>query len=268
VAGAAALLASKSKPSNRSDALAIRSTITSEGNPNWADDSGDGTKEPLLDLSDTAVFNPNLIAGSGGGNGGGDDPPTVNITSPANGATVDGTISVTATAGDDNGVLQVEFFVDGASIGTDANGGDGWSMSWDTTSEADGNYSVSATATDTIGQPASDSLEVNVDNVADPPDGGATGVVLVGSSINNGSTWTAQVNVTVLDSDGNAVANATVAWSWSNGTTGSGTCSTGLDGKCGLISRVGIPKRTSGVTFTVNQLNGVADGTSIVVNKP
>lgn len=56
VAGAAAILASYMPTNNRADVFAIRSTLVSEGNFNWTDDSGDGIKEPLLDLSDSNVF--------------------------------------------------------------------------------------------------------------------------------------------------------------------------------------------------------------------
>jgi thermitase len=99
----------------------------------------------------------------------GDAPPTVSITSPASGVTVSGTIGVTATANDDNGVAQVEFFVDGSSIGVDNNGSDGWSASWDTTASSEGTHSLSAMATDTIGQTtASSSVSVTVDNVPSP----------------------------------------------------------------------------------------------------
>jgi Zn-dependent metalloprotease len=96
--------------------------------------------------------------------GGGDSAPSTTITNPTNGATVFGTVSVMADASDDNGVTQVEFFVDGSSIGVDSDGSDGWSASWDTTAYADGAYTVSATATDTAGQTASDSISVSVDN--------------------------------------------------------------------------------------------------------
>ncbi len=59
-----------------------------------------------------------------------ENPPTVNVTDPAEGATVSGTsVPVAATASDDNGVTQVEFFVDGGSIGVDTDGTDGWSAS-------------------------------------------------------------------------------------------------------------------------------------------
>jgi subtilisin family serine protease len=70
VAGAAALLASGTgDPQNRSAVMAIRSTLVSAGNTNWIDDSGDLVKEPLLDVSNTAVFHPALVPSSSGGGG-------------------------------------------------------------------------------------------------------------------------------------------------------------------------------------------------------
>ncbi|MFB8167040.1 S8 family serine peptidase [Kitasatospora purpeofusca] len=57
VAGAAAWLTRGSnKPANRAGVLAVRDRIVNAGNSNWTDSSGDGVKEPLLDLSSTAVF--------------------------------------------------------------------------------------------------------------------------------------------------------------------------------------------------------------------
>ncbi len=58
VAGAAAILASRSNPSSKKDTEAIRQTIIEEGNTEWTDTSGDHFKEPLLDVSNTEVFNP------------------------------------------------------------------------------------------------------------------------------------------------------------------------------------------------------------------
>jgi subtilisin len=37
--------------------------VKNAGNFNWTDDSGDGIKEPLLDVSNTTLFNPVLVAG-------------------------------------------------------------------------------------------------------------------------------------------------------------------------------------------------------------
>jgi subtilisin family serine protease len=58
VAGAAAILAANDKPESRADVEAIRDTIVEEGNLNWTDTSGDGVQEPLLDVDDEAVFDP------------------------------------------------------------------------------------------------------------------------------------------------------------------------------------------------------------------
>ena len=93
-----------------------------------------------------------------------DAPPTVMISSPDGGSTVSGTTTVRATASDDVGVISVGFAVDGASIGVDGTGGDGWAVPWDTTTVADGSHVVSATATDTAGQSSTTQLAVTVQN--------------------------------------------------------------------------------------------------------
>jgi N-acetylmuramoyl-L-alanine amidase len=95
---------------------------------------------------------------------GGDAPPSVTITSPSDGASVAGTVLVIAAASDDQTVTQVAFFVDGASIGVDAEGMDGWSASWDTTGYADGTHMVVAVATDSAGQTTQHSISVTVLN--------------------------------------------------------------------------------------------------------
>ena len=107
-------------------------------------------------------FSYNCNPGSGG-----DNPPTVTITAPNNGATVSNTVSITASASDDNGVTQVEFQIDGNTLSTDTNGADGWSASWDTTTASDGAHSITAVATDTANQTGSNSISVTVNNA--PP---------------------------------------------------------------------------------------------------
>ena len=122
----------------------------------------------------------------------------MSITSPADGSTLSGTASVTANASDDNGVTQVEFFVDGNSIGVDTTAP--YEVSWDSTTVANGDYIISATATDTAGQEASDSVSVTVDNVLpdDPPTVSVT-------SPANGSTLSGTASVTANASDDNGV---------------------------------------------------------------
>lgn len=59
VAGAAAILASISKPESLEDVKAIRGTIVAFANEGWTDNSGDGAFEELLDVSDEGPFNLN-----------------------------------------------------------------------------------------------------------------------------------------------------------------------------------------------------------------
>lgn len=58
VTGAAAILASQDNPNNQDDVDAIRNAIVAAGNSGWTDDSTDMTREPLLDVHDTTIFNP------------------------------------------------------------------------------------------------------------------------------------------------------------------------------------------------------------------
>ncbi|MFC1991409.1 PKD domain-containing protein [Chloroflexota bacterium] len=138
--------------------------------------------------------------------------PSVSIVSPTDGSTVSGTVPVTADASDDNGVTQVEFFIDYSSIGVDTDGIDGWSAAWDTTTQyIDGNYTVTATATDTVGQTNSDSIVVAVDNVNDPPMASFT-------YTSNGLTCNFDASGSD-DPDGSIVA---YDWTFGDGNTSSG----------------------------------------------
>jgi hypothetical protein len=60
VAGAAALLASKSNPNSQADVEAIRQQIINEGSSEWTDTSPDGVREPLLDLGRIATEAPTI----------------------------------------------------------------------------------------------------------------------------------------------------------------------------------------------------------------
>lgn len=90
---------------------------------------------------------------------------SVSVTQPADGATVSGVASLAATASD--AAATVEFAVDGTPIGTDADGSDGWSVSWDTTTVGEGAHTVTVSA-GAGSSAASDSVTVTVDNLGDP----------------------------------------------------------------------------------------------------
>jgi hypothetical protein len=77
-------------------------------------------------------------------------PPSATITSPADGATVSGTISVTGDASDNVGVTSVQFLLDGAPLGTeDATAP--YAVTWDTATTADGAHTLTAVARDAAG---------------------------------------------------------------------------------------------------------------------
>jgi fibronectin type 3 domain-containing protein len=118
------------------------------GQGQWTNDP-DGQAEPLVNALRAAQ------AAAGW-----DARPTVQITAPADGSTVSGAVTVTASPQDDHGIASVEFTLNGKVVATDANGADGWSMSWNSDAAAPGAYTVGATAVDTAGKRGSDSIDV------------------------------------------------------------------------------------------------------------
>jgi subtilisin len=180
-----------------------------------------------------------------------DTPPTVAITNPTAGATVSRTIAVTANASDDQGVTQVEFFVNGVSIGIDTDSSGGWSTSWDTTQSPNGSYTVRATATDTVGQTGSHSVTVTVDNTQDLPVAQVT--VSASTMTITRKSWIAMVEIWVKV-NGKPLVGATVEGYWSGLYSKAVVETTDEFGFVGLLKSF----RTPGtVTFTVT---GVADG--------
>ena len=96
--------------------------------------------------------------------------PTVSLTAPATGSTVSGSVNLTATATDNLAVAKVQFQLNGAPLGS-ADTTSPYATSWDTTTVANGNYSLSAIATDTYGNATTSStVTVTVNNqVVIPP---------------------------------------------------------------------------------------------------
>lgn len=93
--------------------------------------------------------------------------PSVSLISPVNGATFGGTVTLSANASDNVAVDHVDFLVNGSAVGTDKTSP--YSISWNSTSNADGSAAVTARAVDTAGNAAvSAETTVTVDNT--PPD--------------------------------------------------------------------------------------------------
>ncbi|MHB9033461.1 MAG: S8 family peptidase [Anaerolineae bacterium] len=256
VAGALALLASANNPNNATDVFNLYNVITTTGNYNWIDDSSDGIKEPLLDVSS---FVPVLIPGSGGG-GTTNTAPVVTITSPADGAIfASGTsISFSGTATDnEDGDLSSSLV---------------WTSSLDGQIGTDGSFSaVLSSGTHTIIASVTDagglSDEASITIVVNPPTGGTITVSsLDGSSATvNKNKWKAIVTAT-LDK---ALSGAVVSGTWTGGATA--TCTTDANGQCSVSAMVST--KTGSISFNVTNVvlagyTYLPEVTSVTITKP
>jgi hypothetical protein len=96
-------------------------------------------------------------------------PPTVSVTAPAKGATVSGSITVTASASDNVGVTSVQLKLDGANLGSTFSSAP-YSGTLDTTKIANGSHTLTATASDAAGNQASaTAVTITVNNATTPP---------------------------------------------------------------------------------------------------
>ena len=90
---------------------------------------------------------------------------TVAITSPAAGATLSGTIAVSASASDNVAVASVQFQLDGANLGS-LDTAAPYSVSLDTSKVANGSHTLTAVAKDAAGNQASSApVSITVNNV-------------------------------------------------------------------------------------------------------
>ncbi len=90
-------------------------------------------------------------------------PPTISLTSPAEGATVQNTLTVTADATDETDVLGVQFLLDGNPLGSEDTTAP-YSISWNTQTATNGAHVLSARARDTRNQTTSAPVNVTVQN--------------------------------------------------------------------------------------------------------
>lgn len=118
-------------------------------------------------------------------------PPTVSMTGPANGSTVSGQVTVSAAASDPAGVNSVQFQLTNLATSATTNLGapvtaSPYQTTWNTTSTANGQYALSAVATDSGGRTATATpVDVTVSNpvtgrtapILDPSTPAATAVM-------------------------------------------------------------------------------------------
>lgn len=106
-------------------------------------------------------------------------PPTVAITSPQWGTTVDHTVAITGRAlrgGNGAAIKKVEIRIEDGSWRT-ARGTDRWSYRWDSTTLHNGNYMVMARACNGSGYSSCDAIVVKVRNPREKDTPGVGGVL-------------------------------------------------------------------------------------------
>ena len=158
VAGVAALLMSVN-PSASPDEIAswLEGTALDLGAVGHDSSFGAGRVRVDLAVAAAAESEPPPVDGTA---------PSAAITSPQTGATVAGTVNVTATAFDDRAVAKVELWVDGQLRSTDTSSP--YSFAWNTTTLADGGHTLVAIAQDATGNRGSSaSVPVSVANQVD-----------------------------------------------------------------------------------------------------
>jgi hypothetical protein len=122
-------------------------------------------------------------------------PPDVNLTSPADGATVSGAVNIVADASDDLGIERVWFYVDGVYLRSDAVAP--YTASWDVGTATSGQHTILARAYDTDGSFSDDSVTVTK--------GVATGPAVTITSPAGGATVSGDVNIAANATDADGV---------------------------------------------------------------
>jgi chitodextrinase len=89
-------------------------------------------------------------------------PPAVTLTAPAEGSSVSGSVSLTASASDSVGVTKVEFYDNTSLIATDTSAP--YSATWDSSKVPNGSHLVTARAYDAAGNLSSDAHTVTTRN--------------------------------------------------------------------------------------------------------
>ena len=93
-------------------------------------------------------------------------PPSVSISAPANNATIAGTVTISANASDNVGVVGVQFKLDGANLGAEVMSAP-YSFSWNTSATGNGSHSLTAVARDGAGnQGTANGVTVVVSNAS------------------------------------------------------------------------------------------------------
>jgi hypothetical protein len=134
--------------------------------------------------------------------------PTVLLSSPVSGATVTGTVTITASAVDNVAIAGMQFLLDGANLGAEVTGPQSsYTFSWNTATASNGAHTLAARARDGAGNTAvSANVKVTVANAASSS-GGSSGLVAA-YSFNEGK------GTSVSDSSGNNLTGTISGATW------------------------------------------------------
>jgi hypothetical protein len=176
--------------------------------------------------------------------------PLISVTSPS-GGNVAGTVALVADSSDPapgSGVASVQFLVDGTAVASDTTAP--YQATWNTATAANGAHTISARATDGVGNAAtSAAVTVNVNNVT--PTILLTITRLTGYGQVSHSRWSSWAEVNVVDQNGVGVSGATVTFAVSGGANTTRACTTASSGTCSTSnSKVTLSLGQSSVTYT------------------
>jgi hypothetical protein len=193
-------------------------------------------------------------------------PPTVSMTTPANGASVRQTVAVSASAADNVAVAGVQFYLDGNPLGAEDTTVP-YSVTWDTTTAADGSHTLSAVAWDTSGNRSvapDPRVTVNVDNT--PPSVSLTAPT-TGSTVSGSTTVIASAsdNVAVVSVQfqldgtnlGSPITTSPYSVTWDTTTAGNGAH------QLTAVARDAAGNSTTSTITTVNVNNSGSDPTQV-----
>jgi hypothetical protein len=184
--------------------------------------------------------------------------PAVSITSPASGSTVSGTVTLSATASDNVGVVGVQFRLNGVNLSTEDVTAP-YSLSLDTTSVSNGTYTLTAVARDAAGNTkTSAGVTVTVNNAAPPPPPPGPDTTSPAVTITTPtSATTYATSAASLTLGGGASDNVGVTQvSWSNSRGGSGSQSFSAASIVWSFNNIPLQSGSNAITVTARDAAG------------
>jgi parallel beta-helix repeat protein len=138
-------------------------------------------------------------------------PPTVSITLPSSGSTVTATQLINANAADNVGVVGVQFKLDGSNIGSEDTSSP-YSISWNSTSTANGSHNLTAVARDAAGNATtSTAISITVNNsskkTGDLNNDGLVNIIDLSLLLSNYGRTRSQASVPACDINNDNIVN-------------------------------------------------------------